>query len=220
MNAHISSLNLESPQMPNSQLMLILHKRFKRLFDLAENKSASVAEMFMQGWGSGGEVWAWRRQLRAWEEELLGECQSLLLTISLQDHVLDRWHWQPDQDGGYTVCGAYQLLMTQDIYRYFGCCGGSYLAPSGSFEGVYLRLATPAGHVESAHHLFFSCSTFGALWSLVSYWIGSPLVTPQAPSDHFVQFTASAGGLRARSSFMQLIWLACVWVVWTERNYE
>ncbi|PNY06660.1 hypothetical protein L195_g003135, partial [Trifolium pratense] len=82
MNAHISSLNLESPQMPNSQLMLILHKRFKRLFDLAENKSASVAEMFMQGWGSGGEAWA---------------CG------------INRWHWQPDQDGGYTVRGAYQL---------------------------------------------------------------------------------------------------------------
>ncbi|KAK2362876.1 hypothetical protein QL285_087903 [Trifolium repens] len=37
-------------------------------------------------------------------------------------------------------------------------------------------------------------------------------------SDHFVQFTHSAGGLRARRSFLQLVWLACVWVVWNERN--
>ncbi|PNX61702.1 hypothetical protein L195_g060789 [Trifolium pratense] len=54
-------------------------------------------------------------------------------------------------------------------------------------------------------HLFLSCSTFGALWSLVSSRIGSPLVTAQNPFDHFVQFTAPAGGLRARRYFMQLI---------------
>ena len=38
--------------------------------------------------------------------------------------------------------------------------------------------------------------------------------------DHFVQFTYSAGDSRVRRSFLQLIWLACVWVVWTERNHK
>ncbi|PNX56901.1 glutamate-gated kainate-type ion channel receptor subunit GluR20, partial [Trifolium pratense] len=42
------------------------------------------------------------------------------------------------------------------------------------------------GEVESAQHLFLSCSTFVALWSLVSSWIDSSLVTAQTPSDHFV----------------------------------
>ncbi|MCI65236.1 helicase-like protein, partial [Trifolium medium] len=32
----------------------------------------------------------------------------------VQDHVSDRWQWQPDLDEGYTVRGAYQLLTTQD----------------------------------------------------------------------------------------------------------
>ncbi|CAJ2636641.1 unnamed protein product [Trifolium pratense] len=49
------------------------------------------------------------------------------------------------------------------------------------------------GGVESAQHLFLSCSTFDALWSLVSSWIGSSLVTAQTLSDHFVQFTGSTG---------------------------
>ncbi|PNX61407.1 receptor-like kinase, partial [Trifolium pratense] len=40
----------------------------ERLFDLAKNKSASVAEMFMRRWEAEGEAWVWRRQLRAWEE--------------------------------------------------------------------------------------------------------------------------------------------------------
>ncbi|MCI34288.1 putative non-LTR retroelement reverse transcriptase related protein, partial [Trifolium medium] len=38
-----------------------LCERFGRLYDLAENKSVSVVEMFSLGWGAGGEAWVWRR---------------------------------------------------------------------------------------------------------------------------------------------------------------
>ncbi|PNX88548.1 receptor-like kinase [Trifolium pratense] len=64
--------------------------RFGRLFELTENKSATVAEMSLLGWGVGGQEWAWRRRLWVWEEEMLGECQTLLLTISLQTRTLHR----------------------------------------------------------------------------------------------------------------------------------
>ena len=45
--------------------------RFRRLFDLAENKTISVAEMFSLGVEQGGEGWRWRHRLWAWEEESL-----------------------------------------------------------------------------------------------------------------------------------------------------
>ncbi|MCI51487.1 helicase-like protein, partial [Trifolium medium] len=70
---------------------------------------------FSLGWGARGEAWVWRRQLRAWEEELLRECRTLLLNISLLDHCSDRWQWQPDLDKDYTVRGAFQLLTAQDV---------------------------------------------------------------------------------------------------------
>ena len=41
-----------------------LCERFGRLFDLAETKSCTVAEMFSARWEVGGEAWVWRRQLR------------------------------------------------------------------------------------------------------------------------------------------------------------
>jgi hypothetical protein len=66
-----------------------------------------MVEMALLGWGVEGEAWVWRRQLRGWEEEELRECQSLLLTRSLQDRFSDRWQWQPDPDEGYTVRGTY-----------------------------------------------------------------------------------------------------------------
>ncbi|GAU37762.1 hypothetical protein TSUD_102790 [Trifolium subterraneum] len=222
-----------------------LCERFGRLFDLAENNSTSVAEMFSLGWGAGGEAWVWRQPLRAWEEEMLEECQTLLLTVSLQDHFSDRWEWRPDLDSGYTVRGAYQLLTDQDVAPLDVAAGliwhsqvplkvsilawrllrdrlptKANLITRGCLSSVVHHCVSGCGEVESAQHLFLSCNTFGSLWSLVSSWIGSSMVTAQILPDHFVQFTCSAGGSRARHSFMQLIWLACVWVVWTERNHR
>ncbi|PNX55401.1 70 kDa peptidyl-prolyl isomerase, partial [Trifolium pratense] len=147
----------------------------------------------------------------------------------------DRWQWQPDLDKCYTVRGAYQLSTAQDAVTLDTAAGfvwHSQVPLKVSIHAWRLlrdRLPTKAnlvyrgiltleahfcvsgcGAVESVQHLFIFCSTFGFLWSLVSSWISSSLVTAQILSDHFVQFTMSAGGLRARRSFMQLIWLACV----------
>ncbi|PNX70272.1 70 kDa peptidyl-prolyl isomerase, partial [Trifolium pratense] len=201
--------------------------------------------MFMQGWEAGGAAWVWRRRLWAWEEELLGECQTLLFTLSLQDHVSDRWQWQSDLDDVYTVRGAYQLLTSQDAVTLdaasdliwhrqvplkVSICAWrllrdrlptkANLVTRGILSEADHLCVSGCGEIETVQHLFLSCSTFGALWPLVSSWIGSPLVIAQTPSDHFVQFSASAGGPRARRSFLQLIWLAVVWVVWTERNHR
>jgi hypothetical protein len=64
----------------------------------------------------------------------------------------------------------------------------------------------------------FSCPVFAPLWSLVRSWVGISSADPLVLQDHFVQFTYSAGGSRARRSFMQSLWLCCIWVIWHERN--
>ncbi|GAU40604.1 hypothetical protein TSUD_28100 [Trifolium subterraneum] len=173
-------------------------ERFGRLFELAETKLRTVTEMCSLGWGADGEAWVWKRQLR--EEEMLGECQSLLLNLSLQVQSSDRWQWQPDPNTGYTVTTKANLV-TRDILS-----PTAHLCVSG------------CGAVETAHHLFISCSTFGSFWALVSSWIGITSVDSISLRDPFVQF--SVGGSRACRSFLQLIWLTCVWVVWTERNHR
>ncbi|PNX56781.1 70 kDa peptidyl-prolyl isomerase [Trifolium pratense] len=148
---------------------------------------------------------------------------------------LSQNRWQPDLDIGDTVRDVYQLLMDQDTITLdiaVGLIWHSQVPLKVSIFAWRLlrdRLPTRAnmvsrsilspeahfcfsgyGDVESAQHLFLSCSTFGGLWSLVSSWIGSSSETAQTLSDHFVKFTTSAGGLRARRSFMQIILLSCV----------
>ncbi|AES65518.1 hypothetical protein MTR_2g040320 [Medicago truncatula] len=53
---------------------------------------------------------------------------------------------------------------------------------------------------------------------IVETWIGVSEADSHDLSDHFIQFITSTGHTRARRSFLQLIWLLCVWMVWNERN--
>ena len=66
-------------------------ERFIRLFELSINKDKTIAKMFSLGWEEGGEAWGWRRQLLAWEEDLVGECTSFLSNVTLQDIVTVVW---------------------------------------------------------------------------------------------------------------------------------
>ena len=45
---------------------------------------------------------------------MVEECRELLLTVTLQDSSSDKWLLLPDQTGGYTVCGVYDLLTSQE----------------------------------------------------------------------------------------------------------
>jgi hypothetical protein len=88
----------------------------------------------------------------------------------------------------------------------------SIIFPEGHF------FVSGCARIESAQHLFLSCSTFGSLWPIVRFWVGFSKADAHSIPD--VQFTYSAGGLRARRYFLQIIWLACVWFVWNERNHR
>ncbi|MCH86299.1 hypothetical protein A2U01_0007153, partial [Trifolium medium] len=142
-----------------------LSVKYRRLFDLSINKSSTVVIVRNLGWEEGGAAWLWRRQLWAWEEEMLGQCRSLLSDIVLQSNVADQWLWRHDLGGGYTVRGSYHLLTFRELQ-----------------DGETIT---------------------DLIWH---------------KQEHFVQFIHSSGGLRARRSFLQLIWLCSIWVVWNEWN--
>ena len=91
-----------------------LCERFCRLFDLTENKSLSVANLFSIDSEQWGVLWRWRCRLWQWGEEMLTKCRALLLDVSLFPNVSDRWVWLLDPSGGYTVRGAYDLLTSQE----------------------------------------------------------------------------------------------------------
>ncbi|XP_039686055.1 uncharacterized protein [Medicago truncatula] len=190
-----------------------------------------------------GERWSWRRRLWAWEELLLEECRALLFDISLVPNVLDFLEWLPDTAEGYSVSGAYDLLTNGDDSQ-MGLPFELVWHPQVplkvsvfAWQVIRDRLPTKAnltirgvvpaddilcvsgcGHVETAGHLFLSCTTFASLWQQVRDWIGFSGVDPNIITDHLVQFTHLPGVGKAKRSFLQLIWLLCAWVLWSERN--
>jgi hypothetical protein len=92
------------------------------------------------------------------------------------------------------------------------------LAARGIISSETQSYVVGCGGIESTQHLFMPCSIFGSLWPVIRSWIGLSSVDPQNMSNHFLQFTFSSSGIRAQRSFLQLIRLLCVWVIWNERN--
>ncbi|XP_024634413.1 uncharacterized protein [Medicago truncatula] len=177
--------------------------RFRRLFDLAIDKSCTVAHMFSSGWDVGGVGWRWSRRLWVWEEEMLGECTILLRNVSLQIGVRDTWRWLLDHSTGYTISSAYQLLTSQDIPQVEGAPAlrllrnrlptRQNLVHRGILSDTAAGCLLGCGAVETSQHLFISCDFYGSLWSLVRAWLGVSRPDPCFVSDHFLQFTHSAG---------------------------
>ncbi|GAU43818.1 hypothetical protein TSUD_248070 [Trifolium subterraneum] len=177
--------------------------RFQCLFDLTINKSSTVAECFSLGWGLGGVAWVWWRQLWAWEEEMLGECQALLHNFVLQDQSLDVWHWWPDPIRGYSVRETYQILTSHQsmplanvedliwhkqvplkvsiftwILLHNMLPTKVNLANRGITTPEAQSCVAGCGALESAQHLFISCNTFGSLWLSVRSWRGVSSADP------------------------------------------
>jgi len=49
-------------------------------------------------------------------------------------------------------------------------------------------------------------------------WFGFDGVDHYVISDHFTQFTYCTGGLKSCRSFLQLVWLLTVWLLWNKKN--
>lgn len=68
------------------------------------------------------------------------------------------------------------------------------------------------------HLMFLHCDMFGSLWQHTMSWIDVSGVDPHSLRDHLIQFTHYTCDSKTRRSFLQLIWILCVWLVWNEHN--
>jgi len=81
-----------------------------------------------------------------------------------------------------------------------------------------LVCAIGCGAPETATHLFLDCEMSYNLWLHVWNWVGFSVVHPNQIRDHFIQFSSMAGMSCGTYSFFKVIWFACVWVIWKDRN--
>jgi hypothetical protein len=215
--------------------------RFRRLYDLCDEKLCTVAQMLAREWVVGDEDWRWRRILWVWEEELLVECMNMLLSVMLQVDSIDVWQWIPDPAAGYTVSGAYRLLTARPLpidcvpeallwrkkvplkvtvftWHLFRFRLPTNLYRRGVISSEAQICVAGCGLQETENHLFLSCPLFGQMWQLVRNWLCVYSADHYTIVDHFYQFGTLYGGAKTRCSLMHLFWFATVWVIWKERN--
>jgi len=159
----------------------------------------------------------------------------LMSDVTLQFHTFDQWRWMLETSGVYPVRSAYHMLTADDSHDVDAVSDliwhihviekvfilswrllrgrlptKANLVARGILSREAQMCVTGCGEVETAHHLFFSCTIFRDSWHLVHDWIGVCGVDPYDNADHFLQLTYLSGESAARRSFMQLMWFLCV----------
>jgi len=171
------------------------------------------------------------------------ECASLLNNVVLQDNIQDRWRWLLEPIHGYSVSGAYRFLTTSDTHLPVGVFyevwhklvltkvslfawrllqdripTRSNLVRRHVLQSVDNVYVNGCGSSETTDHLFWGCDLFGSAWYLVCQWLGVPCVFPSSVTDHYFLFIYLAGLPQFTHSYLKVIWLACSWAIWKERN--
>jgi len=182
----------------------LLGVRFSRMFELAENRWALVAEMSQLEWKEGGDAWRWRRRLFAWEEENVREGISLLRNIVLPINVLNKWRSQLDPIKGYSVSAEEPIDrgLIDNIWHKRVPLKVSLF----SWRLIHNKLPTwdnlmrmrvlqegdsvcVGGCVSTKKvvHLVLGCNLFGGLWYLIRWWLGISTVDSMVLREHFLQ---------------------------------
>jgi len=175
---------------------------------------------------------------------LVVEIRNLLTNVTLQDTELDVWLWQPNSGDGYIIHGVYQMLMRQEMHNHdfvsdapwhksvplkVSICVWRLLRNRWPTKDNLVRRGVITNDTqlcvigcgkknETIDHLIIHCPIFGDLLQQIKTWIGVFSVDPQQVMDHYYQFVYSSGGYTPRRSFLHLIWLCGIWVLWNERN--
>jgi hypothetical protein len=151
------------------------------------------------------------------------------------------WLWQPDPGTGYSVYGAYQLMTSQDTVILGAAEDLVWHKQAPQKVSIFVwhllrdRLPTKTnlvargiispevhfcvfgcGGIESAQHLFLSCSTFGSLLPFFRSWIGFSAVGAHCSrpfcSVHFFSWGSTS------SAIIFAAYLACLRLGHVERN--
>jgi hypothetical protein len=83
--------------------------RFPRLYSISLQKEAFISEIRVNNDEGVHWEWHWRRELFAWELELLEEVKIVVPMVAYSGED-DVWSWEPGEGGVFTVNSVYKLL--------------------------------------------------------------------------------------------------------------
>ncbi|GAU34577.1 hypothetical protein TSUD_29230 [Trifolium subterraneum] len=156
---------------------------------------------------------------------------------------MDKWIWRPDPSIGYSVGNAYHLLThlvpvalathNDVIWNKVVPLKVSLFAwrllnnrlPSKdnlTRRGMHLEDSElclgGCGVAETIDHLIVGCDMSSPLWIKILNWLGIFGPLPNVVADHVSQFCNIFPVGKESQIGSQVLWLACCWSIWKERN--
>ena len=144
-----------------------------------------------------------------WEEEVVGECSTLIHNIVLQVDEVDRWQWMLDPFKGYLDSDIYRMLIIVDyvvsniiwhitvplkaflfVWRLLRnrISTSDNLLMWSAIQQDLVHYVSSCGLEESVDHLFMRYNFFGSNRHTVQHWIGIVAIELFLLSGHFLQF--------------------------------
>ncbi|XP_058761871.1 uncharacterized protein LOC131635274 [Vicia villosa] len=71
---------------------------------------------------------------------------------------------------------------------------------------------------ENIAHIFFECPAAIVVWNEVYRWLGFWYVSHNSAVQNFMQFAGMSCGGRVNKERLMVIWFACIWTIWKQRN--
>ncbi|XP_057452233.1 uncharacterized protein LOC130744058 [Lotus japonicus] len=184
----------------------------------------------------------WRRKLFLWENQLLERMKQALLSTQPRPGTRDRWIWEADMEGVFSVKSAYEAqgsygpLENMEVFKRIWSIAAPSNVISFTWRVLLGRIQTKDNllkmniiaegfgcicvlceeHLESIGHLFFSCKFTWGIWMNCYRWLGVCSVFQEESHAHFLQH-----GQMLTKSFNEgwwSVWDATVWSIWLHRN--
>jgi hypothetical protein len=175
--------------------------------------------------------------------ERLRECQTLLISVTLQVDSLDKRQWRPNPVYGYSVCDAYELLTSQEAVTLgdvedllwhkqvplkvsiFACCLLRDRLPTKTNLVTWGILSPDLDTCVTGCATLSLRNTCSFLLAPLVHFghssgLGLTFRRRMHPVSQIILFSSPIqwAGLVHGGLCYSLCWLACVWVVWNERN--
>ncbi|KAJ0546635.1 putative RNA-directed DNA polymerase [Helianthus annuus] len=216
-----------------------LQRKFPCLFSLEGSKNAVVADRMKMVNGAVVLNFSWVRQPESQDEMVELQELSQLLSSVVGGQGADRWEWELDNSGRFSVkslkswlqCARFSDIGNEFVWNNWLPLKVNFLAWRLSLErlptlAALARRSAWSGQTEcrvcnqleeNVDHLFIGCELAQTIWNFVSTWCKVSNIYAFRVKD-LLNWHKNVKGNRRWRKLIYAVMQVALWVIWQNRN--